>query len=475
MKHLLKREQLDKLFQRPKPPAVADIAIKNPKKPRGKVKEIRGSDDFAFRPPDPKLPAGFVNVGGIPIKIENKRVEVPRIRDIRDLVLPRPWTRIDWRKWITFLPTVNPCTLVPSKPARVDISVAPLTRMCQASNDCARIFTVNDSGQGCVINVVTELVEAGFTVQPNPSPNPPYPGDLPASPVVHPFAKGGVNHKYKRLYVPASFYTQVRNADWGGFYVAVVDIDPTSATYLDTVSWIDCEWIPEEVYFTADGETGVIANYMQGTATIFRASDGVVLDSSVDCFPGAGAGGGGPFARSVRTANVPGKGNRAFVTLTTSTPSPGVAIIDLDNPAFPVTNFTNAAFGFITGVGITPEQDRILLVQSSELHVVRVDGASPNLEQTIALPTADGQSYWGGIGVRPSGNMAFAATGSANSSSPTQGTTLAQVGYDAPYAFDMPTNLAPQAWNVLLVEFGNPLKPHIITCSLSGEVSIIPC
>lgn len=430
------------------------------------------------RPRSPKpapLPDSFVAIGGVPIK----KAKVPQVADLRriaDLRLPRPWRLPDWRRWCHLIKTINPCLAVPAKTSKVEIPVLPLTRMCQMSHDCARVQTVNDSGQGCVVNVITEAVEASFTVAANPSPNPPYPPGLPGPVVVPPFAKGGINHKYHRLYVPASFYTQVRDVEFGVFYIAVVDIDPLSATYLDTIAWIDCGWIPEQVSFTPDGETGVIANCMQGTATIFRASDGAILAAEVDGFPGAGAGAGGAFARSVAVAEVPGKGNRAFLTLTDQTPSKGVAVIDLDSAGFPRTNFTHPSFGFVDGVAMTPEQDRILLVDAPNMHVVRVDGPAPVLETSIGLPTGGGQAYLGGIGVRPPGNLAFLATGNANSSSPTQGTALAQVGYSgAGYSFEAFAGLASQTWHVDLVSFGNPLKPHIICCSLSGMLTIIPC
>jgi len=478
MKHRLTKARLNGLFDRQKPVKPRNIKFKNPKKPKLPPVEILESDNFAFRPRDPRMPQGFRNVGGIPIRIKGGKPQFPNIKDLRADILPRRWLPKDWLLWGTL--SGNDCELIPAKTARVDVPVAPLTRMCYMSGDCARIYTVNDSGEGCVVNVLTEAVDANFVVAPNPSPNPPYPSGLPGgSGLVHPFAKGGINHKYKRLYVPASFYTQARTIPTGGFYVAVVDIDPTSSTYLDTISWIDSGWIPEEIAFSDDDEIGVITNYMQGTATIFQASTGAVLDAEVDLFPGAGAGGGGPLARSVRCANVPGQGNRSFHTLTNNAASggnAGVAIIDLDNPAFPRTNFTNPAFGFITGVAVTPEKDRILLVENGKVHVVRVDGASPVLETTITTPTADGQSHWGGIDTRkPGGNMAFVATGSANSTSPTQGTSLTLVNYGTNTAFDAFTGLAAQTWGVSMVEFGNPLKPHIICCSLSGMVSIIPC
>lgn len=474
MRFQIDAQKLNNVFDRRQSEPAATIALRHPARPDAKAIKVKHREDFAFLPKPKPLPDGFIDIGGIPVK-KGKVPLVPDLRRLDDLRLRRPWRRPDWINWCRLVKTINPCLGVPAKTATVKIPVLPLTRMCRTSGDCARIYSVNDSGDGCVVNVITESVEASFTVQPNPSPNPPYPAGLPGAAVVHPFAKGGINHKYKRLYVPASFYTEVRDVDFGGFYVAVVDIDPESASYLDTVAWIDCGWIPEEVSFTADGEIGVIANYMQGTATIFQASTGAILAAEVDGFAGAAAGAGGALSRSVRIANVPGRGNRAFLTLTNEAPSAGVAIIDLDAPGFPRTNFTHPSFGFIDGVGITPEQDRILLVQSSSLHVVRVDGAAPVLESTIALPTGGGQSYFGGIGVRPSGNLAFVATGSANSTSPTQGTALALVNYATNTSFEAFPGLASQTWHVDLVEFGNPLKPHIICCSLSGELAIIPC
>ncbi len=474
MKFQVAKKDLVEIFEGRLKPEPLEIEVKNPRLPNAKAIKVKQKEDFAFQPKDGKLPDGFLNIGGIPIRETDKGPVVANIRKIREFMVPRPWAPGDWKVWDRI--TGNDCKFVSQKPSKVEIPVLPLTRMCRVTADCARVFTLNNLGRGCVINVNSEIVEADFTVTPNPSPNPPYPNNLPAPAVVSPFAKGGINNKYKKLYVPASFYTQDRQAQWGGFYVAVVDIDTASPTYLQTVSWIDCGWIPEEVSFTDDEETGVITNYMQGTATIFRASDGIVLAAEVDLFTGAGAGPGGALSRSVRCANVPGIGNRAFVTLTTESPSPGVAIINLDDPAFPRTNFTHPSFGFIDGIAVTPEKTQILLVQSSKLHVVQVDSASPSLVRSIDLPTGDGQSYFGGIGVRPSGNLAFVATGSANSSSPTQGTTLAQVNYDAsPYAIEMPQGLAAQTWGVEMASFGSPLKPHIFVCSSSGMLTIIPC
>lgn len=464
------REELLKLFQPPGRVPQREFEVKNPQRPERPAAKLRLRDDFVLQPPEPKLPDDFVRIGGIPIHKTPAGPVLPDIRWIHDFVLPRPWRVTDWRLWGGL--TLNNCVSVPQKTSTVAVSVLPLTRMCKVASNCALAFTVNDSGQACVINVVTENVDAGFTVTPDSGY--PYPDALPGPPVVHPFTKGGINNKYKRLYVPASFYDQVRSDAWGGFYVAVVDIDPTSVTYLQTVDYIDCGWIPEEVAFTEDEEIGVIANYMQGTVTIFQASTGTVLAAEIECFDGAAADPGGPYARSVRCANVPGVGNRAFVTLTNSTPISGVAIIDLDDPAYPRTNFSVS--GFIDGVAVTPEQDRILLLDGdSKLHVVRVDVSPPTLERTINLPTGGGQSYWGGIAVRPSGNLAFIATGNANSSSATQGTTLVQVEYMAGWAIELPTGLASQTWGVEIVSFGSPLKPHIFVCSLSGKLTIIPC
>ncbi len=98
-----------------------------------------------------------------------------------------------------------------------------------------------------------------------------------------------------------------------------------------------------------------------------------------------------------------------------------------------------------------------------------------SIKCTSALPSGDGQSYFGGIAVRPSGNLVFAATGSANSTSPTQGTSLAMANYDAGWDIEMPENLASQVWGVEIASFGNPLKPHLIICSLSGMLTIVPC
>jgi len=418
MKAKFSSKQLNRFFDIKKPAALDVIEFKNPAIVKSEKFKIKGSDEFA----------------------------------------------LNW-----FDLSNNKCELTPAKTQRVDISVPAQTRTCHISEDCTRIYATNDSGLCSVINVITEMVEANFTVTPNPSPNPPYPGGLAGGTgLVHTFAKGGINHKYNRLYVSASFYTVVR-----------VDIDPVSPTYLQTISWIDCGWIPEEVSFTDNGETGVITNYMQGTATIFNAQTGAILAAEVDLFAGAGAApAGGPLARSVRCANVPGLGNRAFHTITNdpaSNGNAGISIIDLDSPGYPVTNFTHPSFGFITGIAIMPEKDRVLIIQNSEAHVIRVDGATPVLEDTIALPTSNGQSYWGGVDTRPSGNMAFAATGNANSSSPTQGTSIALINYGSSTSFDAFTGLPARVWDVRLTEFGSPLKPHIICCSLSGSVSIIPC
>jgi len=478
MKFIFTDKQLNRFFDVKKPVPLEKFKFKNPRLTRPGNFEIKGSDEFAFRPMNPKLPEGFKNIGGLPIRIDGKKPKIPRIKDIRDKLILRPWRRRDWKNWFTL--SNNDCTLVPAKTSRVDIPVPAQTRTCHMSKDCTRIYTTNDSGLGSVINVITEMVDACFIVTPNPSPNPPYPAGLPGGTgLVHTFAKGGINHEYKRLYVSASFYTTARSMSTSGFYVAVVDIDPTSPTYLDTISWIDCGWIPEEVSFTDNGEIGVITNYMQGTATIFSTATGTVLEAEVDLFPGAGAAAaGGPIARSVRCANVPGIGNRAFHTITNNAASngnSGISIIDLDSPGFPVTNFHHPSFGFITGIAVMPEKDRVLIIQNSQAHVIRVDGATPILESSITLPSSGGQRYWGGVDTRPSGDMAFAATGDANSSSPTQGTSLALINYGSGTAFDAFTGLPARVWDVRMVEFGTPLKPHIICCSLSGSVSIIPC
>ena len=461
--------EIDRLFVRPERLPGRDIEIRNPNRPKGETKKIKYKENFAFLPPEPKLPDNYVRVGGIPIRKTPKGPVVPDIRTLRELRYLIPWKFPDWRIWGDL--SGKSCTAVPEKTSRVEIPVLPQTRMCRVSGDCARIYTVNDSGEGCVVNVVTESVEAGFTVQTDPSYSHPN-----TSPVVHPFHAGGINHKYNRLYVPASFFTEARDDAFGGFYVAVIDIDPISATYLQTVDWISCGWIPEEVAFTDDEEIGVIANYMQATVTIFQASDGAILAQEVECFDGAAADGGGAYSRSVRCANVPGVGNRAFVTITNETPAPGIAVIDLDDPTFPRTNF--ALPGFNDGIAVAPENNRVLVVNgttSHKLHVVRVDVNPFVLEQSIDLPVDGAQSYFGGIDVRGAGDIVFVATGSANSTAATQGTSLVMVNYLTGDLWELPDSLASRPWGIEVKPFGYSRKPHIVVCSLSGALTIIPC
>ncbi|MEN8376132.1 MAG: hypothetical protein ABFS34_11840, partial [Gemmatimonadota bacterium] len=296
--------------------------------------------------------------------------------------------------------------------------------------------------------------------------------------VVSPFIKGGLNQKYRRLYVPASFYGPGSN---GGFFVAVVDVNPASGDYLNTIGWVDCGWLPEQVSFTQDGETGVVANYMEGTLTIFRVSDHATLDE-VALFPGAGvdenlAGNAGTFARSVVTTTVPGKGNVALASLTDVTGFGGVAVVELDDPSHPVTNLTRPEFGFIDGVAVTPQKDRVLLVDATSaaprLHVYRIQGAAFVFEKSIALPTGgSGRVYMGGIAVRPSGNLAFLGTGR----SPTQGIgALTCVNYDTDTVLDLPDSIADGTWDLVIRSFGLPLKPYIFVASTSGKLTIIPC
>ena len=443
--------------------------ISHPKHKRRKaVINYKGWE--AFLPPEAAAPKGFRLIGGIPYKVERGKIILPDIRRLpRNFFDIRPWLRDDWRFWKDFFPTVDPCTAVASKTGRVEIPVATRTRMGRVSGDCARVYTVTNQGTGCVVNVVTETVDAGFTVTPNPSPNPPYPAGV--APLVHPFMLGGINHKYKRLYVPSSFVTSGRNGAHGGFYVAVVDVDPASATYLDTIAWIDCGWIPEEVAFTTDNETGVIANYMQGTATIFKASDGAILAAEVDGFPGAGAGGGGAFSRSVAVGNVPGRGNKAFLTLSNNTTYPGLAMFDLDSPSFARTNI--ALPGGALGVAMTPDHRRVLTVNfGGTMHVVKVDQATPTIERTINLPSA-GKSYWAGIAVRPSGNLAFLTTGEPDSD--TTPDSMVQVNYMTGTKPEIPSGLAPGTWTIDIKSLGSEKKPHLFVTSSSGMLTIIPC
>lgn len=448
------------------------FALTHPRRPQRKSK-VRFTGAEAFLPPRPILPKGFVDLGGLLVKVTRKGPVVPDLTRLKPWVTLYPWHRIDWERWRDIVVRINPCTAVPAKSGRVEIAVDPLTNMCRVSKDCTRVYTVSDRGVGCVVNVITETIDAGFTVQPNPSPSPPHPSGI--TPLVHPFTKGGINHKYQRLYVPASFYSPVRDGALGGFYVAVVDINPLSPSYLSTVGWIDCGWIPEEIAFSTDEEIGVIANYMQGTATLFQASNGQILGAKErDGFPGAAAGGGGAFARSVRCATVPGVGNRAYMTLTNNTGHPGLAVFNLDSsPAFPRTNI--ALSGFVDGVAMSPDQRRVLALTNSSLLVVKVDVNPPVLERTIALPTSSGQAYFGGLAVRPSGDLVFLATGNPNSTSASQGTSLTQVNWMTGTTLELPNGLAAQTWGVEIHSFGNPLKPHIFACSRSGKLTIIPC
>ncbi len=365
-------------------------------------------------------------------------------------------------------------SVIPAKPSTVIVPVSGTQRMCKVSADGARIFSVNSSGIGNVVNTLTERVDETFQVMIHPNPATPFPNDLPTLPKVSPFARGGINHKYKRLYVPASFLTEVRNPDWNGLFVAVVDIDPDSGDYLKTIAWIDCGRLPEEIGFSADEETGVIANYNQGTVTIFKAADHRVLAAEIDGFDGAGAGPGGPCARSVRCANVPGIGNRAFMTLSNNYPVPGCAVFDLDDPAFTRTNITNPEFTFIDGIAITPDQSRLLLVDAdvNTLRVVRVDGAAPSIERSIALP--GGHAYFGAIAVKGVDDTCFIATGLPEHGGTPFGTSLVQVNYETGVVTENPTNLPANTWELAITEFGSPAVPHVVSCASSGFVAISP-
>ena len=429
----------------------------------------------AFLPPEPAVPNGFKLFGGVPFKIVKKQAIVPSFQLLpRNIFDRRPWARNDWRNWGTFIPTIDPCKAIPEKTSSVEIQVLARTRMGRVSGDCARVYTVNNQGQGCVVNVLTETVDANFTVTPNPSPNPPYPAGL--TPVVHPFTLGGINHKYKRLYVPSSFTSPSRSLSLTGFYVAVVDVDPTSATYLDTISWIDCGWIPEEIDFTSDNETGVIANYMQGTATIFRVSDGAILAAEVDGFPGAAAGPGEALSRSVAVGNVPGRGNKAFLTLSDKTPnptSPGLAMINLDSPSYTRTNI--ALPGGTLGVCMTRDHRRVLTINASgTMHVVKVDQATPSIERTINLPAStSNRRYWAGLAVRTTGTLAFVCTGDPDSDSTPD--ALVQVNYMTGTNFESFPGLAAGTWTIDIEPLGLTKKPHLFVTSSSGKVTIVPC
>lgn len=363
---------------------------------------------------------------------------------------------------------------IPAKPSTVTIPVSGTQRMCKVSVDGARIFVVNSAGTGSVVNSLTERVDETFQVAVQPNPAEPYPTDLPTAPIVSPFARGGINHKYKRLYVPASFYNEVRIPEWAGFFVAVVDIDPDSDDYLKTIAWIDCGWLPEEIGFSADEETGVIANYNQGTVTIFKAADHSILAAEVDGFDGAGEGPGGPCARSVRCANVPGIGNRAFMTLSNTYPVPGCAVFDLDDPAFTRTNITDPGFGFIDGIAITPDQSRVLLVDASSpsLHVVRVDSVAPSIERSIALP--GGHAYFGAIAIMDVDDTCFIATGNPEPVGAPVGTSLVQVNYETGAVTENPTNLPADTWELAIAMYGSPAVPHVVSCASSGFVAISP-
>lgn len=449
-----------------------EILIRKPAT-RRKAKKGTFTGHEAFLPPQPALPKGLFEIGGIPVKRGKTRLVWPDIEKIRRATVLFPWLRTDWLRWHDFVTLLNPCRSVPAKTSVVKIPTHALTNMVRVSKDCALVYTVADDGVGCVVNVITEQIDAAFTVATNPSPTPAHPGGI--TPLVHPFTKGGINHKYKRLYVPASFYSTARVMANGGFYVAVVDIDPTSANYLDTIDWIDCGWIPEEVSFSDDEETGVIANYMQGTATFFTASNGQVIGAKErGGFNGAVNDPGEAYARSVRCGNIPGIGNRAFMTLTDKTPKPGIAVFDLDNaPNFARTNIDLS--GFVDGVALTPDRRRLLALTSASLLVVKIDVAAPFVERTIPLPAGANQSYFGGIAVRPTGDLAFVATGNANSTSSTQGTSLTQVNWMTGTTLEVPGGLASQTWGLEIHSFGSNLKPHIFVCSRSGELAIIPC
>lgn len=361
---------------------------------------------------------------------------------------------------------------IPAKQSTVTVPVSGTQRMCKVSADGARIFAVNSSGTGSVVNSLTERVDETFQVAIHPNPTEPFPDTLPTPPIVSPFARGGINQKYKRLYVPASFLTEVRNPEWNGLFVAVVDIDPNSGDYLKTIAWIDCGRLPEEIGFSPDEETGVIANYNQGTVTIFKAADHSILAAELDGFDGAGGGPGGPCARSVRCANVPGIGNRAFMTLADTYPVPGCAVFDLDDPAFTRTNITDPSFGFIDGISVTPDQSRVLLVDASNnsLRVVRIDGAT--IERSIALP--GGHAYFGAIATIGAHDTCLIATGQPEPSGAPLGTSLVQVNYETGVVTENPTNLPADTWELAIAEYGTPAVPHVVSCASSGFVAISP-
>lgn len=370
---------------------------------------------------------------------------------------------------------------IPAKTTTVIRRVTGTQRMCKVSADGARVFMVSACGTGNVYNTRDDAVEVQqiFEVAVHPSPSEPYPEDLPKPPIVSPFARGGINHKYKRLYVPASFLTEWRNPNWNGQFVAVVDVDPDSGDYLKTIAWVDCGRLPEEIAFSTDEEIGVIANYNQGTVTVFNAADHSVLAVEVDGFDGAGAGPPGPCARSVRCADVPGIGNRAFMTLSNHYPVPGCAVFDLDDPAFSRTNITGPEFGFVTGIAVTPDQTRILLVDGGggaagvpSLHVVRVDSAAPSIERSITLPSS--HFYFGAIAVKGTDDTCFIATGGPEPSGAQIGKSLVQVNYETGTVNENPIGLPSDTWELAITEFGAPAVPHVVSCASTGFVAISP-
>lgn len=461
--------------------------VRRPDRQEAETHRLEYQENHAFQRPQPPLPADHVEVGNIPIRTTEKGPIVPDLADLHRHVRLRPWLGEDWERWWDIL-VGNPCLSVPGKSSRTEIPVTGEPRTVHVSDDCGRVFTVNSNGLGSVVNVVTENVDATFQVDTDPSAQ--HAGV--SNPVVSPFTKGGINHEHQELYVPASFYRPTRVPSNGGFYVAVVDVDPSSPTYLDTVDHVPCGWIPEEVAFTDDGATGVIANYMQGTLTIFDAANHNVLEQELDGFDGASQSDpGGAWSRSVRCADVPGVGNRAFLTLTEdtsadgTTPPPGIAIVDLDDPNHPRTNFSHDNFHFVDGVAVTPDNRQVLLVEGvgsagsgvgNQLHVVNVDTEPPTLERTISLPRDEGQSYFGGIAVRPTGNLAFVATGTKDPSpGSNQGDDLVCVNYETGATAQLPNGLAPFTWGLEIHQFGDPLKPYLFVSSLSGKVSIVPC
>ncbi len=434
---------------------------------------------IAFARPSPKWPQGIVDLGGLPIRTRSPG-QLPVLPDIQRLkrfpILP--WRPSLWPIWEGLIPLLR-CLAVPAKNRRAEIPIAGEPAMVKVSRDCSRAYVVNKQGQGTVVNVITETVDATFQVAPHPNPARPYPPGLGPNPVVSPFIKGGINHKYRRLYVPASFYL---GDGTGGFFVAVVDVNPGSPNYLQTIAWIDCGWLPEQVSFTANGETGVIANYMEGTATIFRVSDHTPLNE-VPLFPGAGVdqlnpalpGSAGTFARSVVVANVPGRGNLALATLTNSTGFPGFAAVELDTAGNPVQNITRSDMGFIDGIAVTPGRDRVLLVDASNfrLHVYRIQGENFVFEKSIALPSGGaGRVYMGGIALHPTTTLAFLGTGR----NPGSGiNALTCVNYQTDVVMDLPDNIANGTWDLVIKSFGLPIKPHIFVVSTSGRLTIIPC